>query len=120
MAAAVPRPSKFTEARKQRILAILAAGGSRREAARAAGIDAATLRLWLRTGERSISEGRWGRFLADVRGAEAGQRLVGLERDREELAWAMGVLEREWSGPDPDGPPEGPIVVQLHLPEEEE
>jgi hypothetical protein len=115
----VPGRLKFTEPRKQRILAILAAGGSRREAARAAGIDPATLRLWLRKGERSIPEGRWGRFLADVRGAEAGQRLVGLERDREELAWAMGVLARE-SGPDPDGPPEGPVVINLKLPEEDE
>ena len=108
---------KFTEPRKQRILAILAAGGSRRTAARVAGIDPSTLRDWLRRGERSTPEGRFGRFLADVRAAESGQRLVGLERDRDELAWAMGVLDREWSGPDPEPP--GPVLIELHLPEEE-
>jgi hypothetical protein len=118
----VPNRLKFTEPRKQRILAILAAGGSRRTAAAVAGIAPKTLRDWLRKGERSTPEGRWGRFLADVQAAEAGQRLVGLPSDDgpDSLKWAMGVLEREWSGPDPDGPPEGPIVVQLHLPEEEE
>jgi transposase-like protein len=92
----VPRPSKFTSRRKERVLAILGAGGSRREAARAAGIDPATLRSWIRRGERSTPEGAFGRFLADVRAAESGQRLVGLEPDRDEVSWAMGVLEREW------------------------
>lgn len=111
----MPASSKFTEPRKQRILAILAAGGSRREAARAAGIDAATLRLWLRRGERSTPEGRFGRFLADVRAAEAGQRLVGLEPDHDELAWALGVLERgEWATE-----PTGPVRIELHLPKDD-
>jgi hypothetical protein len=86
--------------------------------ARAAWIDAATLRNWLRRGERSTREGRFGRFLADVRAAEAGQR-VGLEPDRGKVVWAMRVLEREWSGPDPDSPPPGgPTVIELHLAEE--
>jgi len=57
--------------------------------------------------DESFGAGRRGR-----------QRLVGLEGERDELAWAMGVLEREWSGPDPDGPPPGapgPVVIELRL-----
>jgi hypothetical protein len=63
------------------------------------------------------------RTRASERAAEAGQRLVCLEGERDELAWAMGVLERGWSGPDPDGPPPGapgPVVIELRLPEEDE
>jgi hypothetical protein len=84
-------------------------GGSRREAARAAGVDPATVRAWLRRGERSTPEGRFGRFLADVRAAEAGQRLVGLEPDRDEVAWAFQVLERE-------SPPDPVVVVEITFP----
>jgi hypothetical protein len=63
-----------------------------------------SLRSWIRKGERSSPEGMFGRFLADVRAAEAGKRLVGLGPDHDELAWAMRIAEREWAnesnGPD--------------------
>jgi hypothetical protein len=70
----VPRPSKFVRARKERLLAVLAAGGSRRQAAAVAGIDPKTLRTWLRRGEQGHPEGRWCRFYEDVLQAEADPR----------------------------------------------
>jgi hypothetical protein len=102
------RPSKFTEARRQRILAILAAGGSRRQAASVSGIGPATLTGWLQRGER-VPGGRYGEFRRQVEEAESGRhRLVGLPtEDREELTWAVDFLDRV---PDPD---DGPTVIQL-------
>jgi transposase-like protein len=58
----MPNRSKLTERRRQRVLAILSAGGSRREAARVAGIDPATLRFWLQRGERSTPGSRRRQF----------------------------------------------------------
>jgi hypothetical protein len=107
--------SKFSEPRKQRILAILAAGGSRRTAAAVAGIDPKTLRDWLRRGERGSPGGRWQRFREQVREAEAGHRLVGLPTDDgpDSLRWALGVLDRnDWDGP---SDPSGRRVIQLTL-----
>jgi hypothetical protein len=89
------RPSKFSEARRQRILAILAAGGSRRTAASVSGISPATLTGWIRRGEH-VPGGHYGDFRRDVLDAETGEhRLVGLPaEDDEELAWALRFLER--------------------------
>jgi hypothetical protein len=40
----------------------------------------------------------FGRFLFDVRAAESGQRLVGLEPDHaDEVARALRIAEREWA-----------------------
>jgi hypothetical protein len=121
MAADMPNRSKFTVRRQQRILAILAAGGSRRTAAAVAGIDPATLRYWLRRGKRSAPGGRFRRFLEDVQAAEAGQRLVGLPSDdrdeyQEELKWAMWHLERTgWEAQEPEAEePEGPAIINRH------
>jgi hypothetical protein len=99
MAAKMPNRSKFTERRRQRILAILAAGGSRRTAARVAGIDPATLRAWIQRGGHAAPGGRLRRFYEDVMAAESGQRLVGLPSDDEdELTWALRYLDRVgWS-----------------------
>jgi hypothetical protein len=91
----VGRPSKFTEARRQRILAVLSAGGSRRTAASVSGIAPATLTGWLTRGER-VPEGRYGKFRREVLDAESGtHRLVGLPaEDPSELRWAVRFLER--------------------------
>ena len=120
MAARMPMPSKFGSNRKQRVLAILGAGGSRREAARAAGISPTTLANWLHRGEQQRHpEGMWRRFLEDVRAAESGQRLVGLELDHpDSVGWALGVLEREggeWAASRPAAEPEParPVVIKV-------
>jgi transposase-like protein len=122
MADKMPNRLKFTEPRKQRILAILAAGGSRRTAAAVAGIDPATLRDWLRRGERGVPGGRWQRFLEQVREAEAGPRLVGLPSDDgpDSLKWALGVLDREsaLAAAPPDAEESGPVVIELSLAED--
>jgi hypothetical protein len=105
------RPSKFTEARRQRILAILAAGGSRRTAASVSGIGPATLTAWIRRGER-VPGGRYGEFRQNVEKAESGtHRLVGLPtEDRDELTWALSVLRRD---PEPSTAWPEPIVITL-------
>jgi len=107
------RPAKFTEARRQRILAILAAGGSRRTAASVSGISPATLTGWIRRGER-VPGGRYGDFCRDVLDAETEEhRLVGLlAEDDEELAWALRFLER----PEPIAK-DGPTIIDLTFPE---
>jgi transposase len=102
----MPNRSKFTERRRQRLYAILSAGGSRREAAQVAGIDPATLRDWLQRGERAcqrrqpgMSGGRWATFYENVQAAEAGQRLVGIpDDDEDELTWAVRYLDRHGWG----------------------
>src|SRR3989337_2295248 len=89
------RPSKLSEPRRQRILAILEAGGSRRTAASVSGISSGTLSDWLKRGER-VPGGRFGEFRRQVEDAESGtHRLVGLPaEDSQELAWALRFLER--------------------------
>jgi hypothetical protein len=119
----VGRPSKFTEARRQRILAVLEAGGSRRTAASVSGIAPATLTGWLRRGER-VPEGRYGKFRREVLDAQSGtHRLVGLPpEDPSGLRWALRVLERpggefaEGSGTVDDGP----AVIKLTFPDRRE
>jgi hypothetical protein len=119
MAAKMPNRLKFTEPRKQRILAILAAGGSRRTAAAVAGIDPATLRGWLRRGEHQHhTEGRWRRFLDNVREAEAGQRLVGLpsEDGPGSFRWAMRVLDQQAALAEEERGSAGPVTIKVTLP----
>jgi hypothetical protein len=117
------RPSKFTEARRQRILAMLAAGGSRRTAASVSGIGPATLTTWIRRGER-VPGGQYGEFRRNVEEAESGtHRLVGLPtEDHDELTWAMGVLERGGGFGENDKalPEDGPKVITLKFPGEDE
>jgi hypothetical protein len=66
----MPTPTKFRHGARAAALAVLAAGGSRRQAARAAGVDHATLSRWLERGER-VPEGRYGAFATAVAAAEA-------------------------------------------------
>jgi hypothetical protein len=122
----MPRPSKFTERRRQRVLAVLSAGGSRNAAEAAAGLGHGTLYRWLKRGERGHPEGRWGRFRRDVMAAEAGPPgPVGIPSDDRddydvELKWAMWVLERDnWAAAAPPDAeePEGPVVIRVTLPD---
>lgn len=121
------RPSKFTEARRQRILAILEAGGSRRTAARVSGIGPGTLTGWLKRGER-VPGGRYGEFRQHVEEAESGtHRLVGLPlegSDDVELAWAMRLLERTGQFGESSNrlefSDEGPTAITLTFNEEDE
>jgi hypothetical protein len=116
----VGRPSLLTTTREQRILAVLEAGGSRRQAAKVSGIAPATLTSWLKRGAK-VPTGRYGLFRRQVLEAESGEHhLVGMpSEDRSELQWALSVLRRDppepsraWSEPivitlDPNGPPGG-------------
>jgi hypothetical protein len=112
----MPNRSKFSERRRQRILAVLAAGGSRRTAAKVAGIDPATLRGWLQRGERGAPGGRWATFYADVQAAEAGHRLVGLpDDDEDDVVAAMRYLDQSggWDALTAAPEPEEPVVIEL-------
>jgi hypothetical protein len=115
----VPTPSKFTSARKTRILEILAAGGSRRAAAAAAAVDHATLGRWLERGRRGAPGGMWRRFLEAVEQAEGDPHLLALKRDFDQWAGrpelAMRFLERQ-EILEPPSEPEGPVIIHLNLP----
>jgi hypothetical protein len=67
----MPAVSKFREPVRARILEVLRAGGSRRQAARVAGIDPRTLRRWIERGATADPLGRWHEFHRDVREAES-------------------------------------------------
>jgi transposase-like protein len=85
----VPTPSKFRAAARTRIIEILVAGGSRAAAARAAGVDPATLHRWVEKGRNGDPEGRWRMFSDLVELAESRQQppvLVGLSA--QEQQWA--------------------------------
>jgi transposase-like protein len=117
----VPTPSKFRAETRKRVLEILSAGGSRREAARAAGIDPSQLSRWLKRGRTASPEGRWGTFYRAVVEAEAHPTLRALEqahaRVLEDPVAALRFLER--SEPEVWGrnrPGAAPIVIQLEWP----
>jgi hypothetical protein len=120
----LPTPSKFTQARRRRILEALAAGGSRREAATAAGIDHATLTRWLARGRKGAAGGSWRRFWQDVERAEADPHLLALRADyelwEEEPARAWRFLQRhEQEFTDPPIASEGPLVIHLKFADRE-
>jgi transposase len=100
----MPTPTKFRQAARDRALAVLNAGGSRRAAAKAAGIDHATLHRWIRRGERATSESRSGRFADAVKRAEADPKTpVALPEIDDgpsdaEVRWALKFLERTEPG----------------------
>jgi transposase len=110
--------SKFTEARRRRILEILAAGGSRRAAAASAGVDHATLSRWLERGRRGAPGGAWRTFLEDVERAEGDPHLLALKRDyalwEERPELALRFLERQ-EILEPPSEPEGPVIIHLNL-----
>jgi DNA invertase Pin-like site-specific DNA recombinase len=66
----VAAQSKFTAERRQIIVEHLAAGFSRRGAARAAQIDHETLSRWLKRGAKGAPDGRWRTFFDAVTLAE--------------------------------------------------
>jgi hypothetical protein len=91
----LPTVSKFTASRKSRILQILRAGGSRREAAKAAGIDPVTLSRWIETGRTSPApNGRWAEFRKAVLEAEGAPPELQVLQDRFEVA--MSTPESAW------------------------
>ena len=101
-------PSKFIERRRLRVLEVLRAGGSRREAARAVGIDPATLTRWIAKGRTAHPEGRWHAFYEDVRAAEVGSRQAAWEANPF-LAWRfLELTEPGFRRPDPE-----PIKVEV-------
>jgi transposase-like protein len=114
--------SKFTAERRQIIVEHLAAGFSRRGAARAAGIDHETLSRWIKRGEKGAPGGRWAEFHRAVTLAEDKHDppiLVPLKPTRAtraevEEAWAF--LEAFEPGfarrPDPEPVP---VVVAFSL-----
>ena len=86
----VPTPSKFLSHRQRLIVELLAAGASRREASRKAGIDPRTLRRWLERGEKAsriAPESRFAVFAQAVREAEAGDPI-------------LVEIQRKWEDPD--------------------
>jgi hypothetical protein len=93
----VSRPSLLTATREQRILAVLASGGSRRQAAKVSGIAPATLTSWLKRGKKTPN-GRYGAFRRQVLEAESGEHhLVGMPsvEPPDELRWALEILRRD-------------------------
>ena len=69
------RPAKFTRARRELILQLLAAGASRRGAAKASRISHSTLLGWLKRGERGHPESAYRAFRAQVLEAEAHPKM---------------------------------------------
>lgn len=83
--------SKFTHSRKERILQVLQAGGTRLDAAKAAGVTPMTLRRWLERGRTSrVPDGMWERFRNAVLDAESAAPRLQVLRHRYELAMGDG------------------------------
>jgi hypothetical protein len=100
----MPTPSKFRQGARDRAIAVLNAGGSRREAAKAANVDHATLHRWLKRGERVHPESRYARFAEAVKLAEADPHTLVVLPDIDEgptpaqARAAFRFLERtEWA-----------------------
>lgn len=116
------RPSKFVEARKQQILAVLKVGGSRDTAAQVAGVTSETLRVWLKRGADQDDEGSsYREFYEEVLAAEAEPRFRALGivykalPDNPMLAWK--VVERKEPGyaPPVPGTHQAAPAVQINL-----
>jgi transposase len=95
--------SKFTESRRQRALEVLRAGGSRRQAALAAGVDHSTLSDWIHKGEHASPASRYRAFadaVAEAEGTPPQLREIKREYDdppdwvRAELARAESRVEQ--------------------------
>jgi hypothetical protein len=118
----MPRPSKFSTRRRERVIAALSAGASRRQAEVVAGLGRGTLYRWLKRGERAHPENRWAQFYRDALLAEASPPgPVGIPSDdrdtyQDELRWALRVAEREWATPPDAEEPETPVVINVTLP----
>jgi hypothetical protein len=114
--------SKFTSRRRERVLEILRAGGSRRQAAVAAGVDHSTLGDWIAKGEQATPGTRYRDFADAVAEAEgAPPRLVALRREQDSMDAddAIRFLERRGEfAPLAHLPDLEPEVVVLHWPDE--
>ena len=117
------RPDKAVRIRRNVVLAVLSAGGSRRAAAHAAGVDPRSLRRWLAKGRNGAPGGRWRTFLEAVEAAETGPKaprpIQEVGNPEAELRWAMAYLERTGEfDPEPDPPPvPAQIIVTFGTPE---
>jgi len=116
------RPSKFTEARREQIIAVLTVGGSRKTAANVSGLSEETLRVWLKRGEDNDDpESGYRQFYERVLAAEAEPlyRALGIVHkalpDKPELAWK--VIERREPGyaPPVPGKTSATPAVQINL-----
>jgi hypothetical protein len=117
--APVARPSKFIERRRLRVLELVQAGASLREAAKGAGVAHTTLIRWIARGRKAAPGSRFRQFAEEVDAARlGGPELVQLKRRFDEASpeWLQKYLERtEWRPDPPDPPPNpGEIVVVLH------
>jgi len=116
------RPSKFTEARREQIVAVLTVGGSRKTAAHISGVSEETLRVWLKRGEdQDDEESGYRQFYERVLAAEAEPLYRALAivhkalPDKPELAWK--VVERREPGyaPPVPGKSNAAPAVQINL-----
>lgn len=108
----MPTPSKFRHETRERVLQVLRAGGSRREAARSAGINHSQLTRWVQRGAKGAPGGRWATFRRQVLEAEGTPpALIALQDrfDRMDAADAWKFLLESEPGfglPDPPEPVE--------------
>lgn len=125
----MPAPSKFTEARKEQIIAVLKVGGSRETAAQVSGVAYETLRIWLKRGEEMAQKAEeadeesgsaYAEFRERVLAAEAEPRFKALAIvdkamvDNPMLAWK--VIERREPGYAPPMPGSvGGGAPQVHI-----
>jgi hypothetical protein len=120
----VPTVSKFTQNRKERILQVLRAGGSLRQAALAGEIDATTLGRWLEAGRTGHPNGRRAEFRRQVLEAEGTPPELQLLKDGFEVtmsdpasAWRfLEGLEREERAPMSSGPVKIEVVFAPFTP----
>lgn len=86
------RPSKFTDSRKEQILAVLKVGGSRETAAQVAGLSYETLRVWLKRGEAvaQVSE----ELGQDIESGYRDFREAVLAAEAEPRFRALGIIHR--------------------------
>lgn len=120
----MPARSKFTATRRHAVLEVLKAGGSRREAAKAGGVDHATLIRWVARGQRAAPGTRFRDFYEAVVEAQTDPHLRVLQLAADEMeddpAAAWRFLERREPGFAPTVPeahdrPAGLVVIQLTL-----
>ena len=94
----MPMPSKFTAERRSRIIQLVTAGASLREAAKGVGIDHATLLGWLKKGRTAHPSGYLHEFYREVESARGGSpELVELKSrwENPDTAWLMKWIEPE-------------------------
>jgi IS30 family transposase len=93
----MPTPTRFTADRRARILEILSAGASLREAARSAGVSHSTLIRWLQRGAKAHPGGTLNGFyraVEAVRGSDP--HLVAIADQADEWDRFPGRARARW------------------------